>query len=60
MPDLLLEAVKGIIAQAGADRCRTAKRLLKKFHDDHTPEEELKRVFRNTVLFLTDIVNTPR
>ena len=59
-PDLLLAAVKRIIAQAGEDQCRTAKRLLRKFHDDHTPEEELQRVFLNTVLFLTDVVNSNR
>ena len=59
-PDLLLAAVKGIIARAGEDRCRTAKRLLKKFHDDHTPDAELRGVFLTTVLFLTDIVNAAR
>ncbi len=59
-PDLLLAAVKKIIARAGEDRCRTAKQLLRKFHDDHTPDAELQAVFLNTVLFLTDIVNTTR
>ena len=59
--DVLLAAVRTIIdGLPQADRCRAAKRLLKKFHDDHTPDVELQTVFLGTVLFLTDIVNMNR
>ena len=60
-PDAVLAAVKEILAAFPQDaQCREAKKLLLRFHDDRNPEPELQQVFRNTVHFLTDIVNGSR
>ena len=60
-PDAVLAAVRAILAKCPEDaQCRLAKKFLVKFHQDHNPEPELQLVFRNTVLFLTDMVNKNR
>ena len=60
-PDAVLEAVRAILARCPEhEQSRLAKKLLLKFHEDHNPEPELQHVFRNTALFLTDMVNNNR
>jgi hypothetical protein len=55
--DALLEAVRRVIAATPAPlRPQKARRLLLKFHDDHTQDAELRRVFRGTVLYLTGVL----
>jgi hypothetical protein len=58
--DALLEAVTAVIdSTPQSGRHQKARRLMLKFHDDQTPDDELRRVFRGTVLYLSGVLEKP-
>jgi hypothetical protein len=55
--DALREAVRRVIdSTPPSERHQKARQLMLKFHDDRTPDAELRHVFHDTVLYLISVL----